>query len=72
MIYLKSPCTQYLSLTEITPKKSLTETIQHGLGKKHIKQKKQKSDAAIEKLTNEQFALSIIDGSLLQIACKGI
>jgi hypothetical protein len=42
------------------------------LEKKDIKQKKQKSDTAIEKLTNEQFALSIIDGSLLQIACKGI
>ena len=42
------------------------------LEQKHIKLKKEKSDAAIENLTNEQFALSIIDGSLLQIACKGI
>lgn len=42
------------------------------LEQNHIKQKKEKSDSAIERLTNEQFALSIIDGSLLQIACKGI
>jgi hypothetical protein len=42
------------------------------LEQKHIKIKKEKSDAAIENITNEQFALSIIDGSLLQIACKGI
>lgn len=37
-----------------------------------IKQQIDSSSQAREALTNEQFALSIIDGSLLQIACKGI
>ncbi|EJM7851412.1 hypothetical protein NOZ11_001869 [Vibrio parahaemolyticus] len=36
-----------------------------------IRSQLNKSSKALERLTNEQFALSIIDGSLLQIACKG-
>ena len=37
-----------------------------------IKQQINSSSQALEKLANEQFALSIIDGSLLQIACKAL
>ncbi|MGR6838085.1 hypothetical protein ACU5DF_02840 [Aliivibrio wodanis] len=36
-----------------------------------IKEHFTRSSQALEALANEQFALSIIDGSLLQIACKG-
>ena len=38
----------------------------------HISQEKEIASLALEELGDELFALSVIDGSLLQIACKGI
>lgn len=42
------------------------------LQREDIKEREASSKEAIKKLEYEQFALSIIDGSLLQIAAKGI